>query len=222
MNIYLDTETIPTQRKEIQQRIQDAVHPPANYTNADTIAKWWDTKGALAKDRAWRDTALSGNWGEVVAIGIGCDHKDEIVVFDDIGTGEAHLLHMAFDYIKTTLAGQHPTYIGHKISFDLRFLYKRAAVHGVKLPSIWPHKAKPWNGRYVDTEYEWTAYDDKDKHISLDELCRVLDIRPLVKDEIDGSGVWDAWATGNKDKVIEHCRADVDRVRQVWRRLGQI
>ena len=41
----------------------------------------------------------------------------------------------------------------------------------------------------------------------------------LDGEEIDGSKVWDFVQAGRIDEVAEYCEADVERVRQVHRRL---
>jgi predicted PolB exonuclease-like 3'-5' exonuclease len=57
---------------------------------------------------------------------------------------------------------------------------------------------------------------DRDKRVSLDKLCKAFGIPG--KGDFDGSMVADTWSV-NPDKVIEYCRDDVARTRQVYNRL---
>ena len=214
MNIYLDIETIPTSIPAEKARAYESVHPPGQMTRPETIAKWWAEKAPAAGEEAWQKTALDGGWGEVVAAGVGTDTSIDVFWSDE--GDEAAILLWTFGRIEHLCAGQHPTYIGHNVAFDLRFLHHRAIVHGVDLPPRWPYNEEPWRGSYHCTEYEWAG---KNGHIKLTELCRILGIES--DDEVTGADVYQLWNAGEagRAQVIEHCRADVERVRAVWARL---
>lgn len=215
MNIYLDIETIPSQRNDVRDRIWAAVEPPGQYRKPESIEKWMlDNRDDVA-DEKWRRTALDGGYGEIVCVCLAVG-EGEVKTFSrpDVHLSERTLLYAVFDTIRNAMHGQFPTYVGHCIGFDLRFLFHRAIVNSVK-PTTLPYNEAPWRGRYVDTMYEWCGAKGS---IKLTELCDVLGIDDFT-DEIDGSQVWDAFRAGRIEQIEQHCRADVERVRAIWQRM---
>lgn len=214
MNLYLDIETIPTQRKDAFERVAADIKAPSNYKDAKKIEQYI-TEHA---DEAWRKTALDGGYGEIVVLGWAFDDDAvETRVRMTTADSEAELLTEFYTAVRAKLDA-HPSQMlnpcGHNLGFDLRFLHHRSVVLGVP-PSFWlRHNAAPWQGKYTDTMYEWSGAKGG---VKLTTLCHMLDIE--VDDQIDGAGVWDAYKAGNVALVEEHCRADVERVRQIDRRL---
>lgn len=219
MYIYLDIETIPTQLSAEKSRIAAEIHPPGNITKAESIESWYANKSEAAIEKKWRDTALEPTWGEIVVIGLAID--DRTVEPDMYVQGrdgcERDLLLEAFDWIRVRSAGQLPTYAGHNVQFDLRFLHHRAIILDVPGIPLLPHLDPPYRERYIDTQYLWAGAGGK---IKLATICRALGID--VDDEIDGSEVWDAWRDGETEKIEKHCAADVKRVRAIYRRMRGI
>ena len=211
MYLYLDLETIPTQREDAKRRVMENVKAPKNYKDEAKIAEY---KKEHADD-AWRQTALSGDYGEIVvacyAIG---DGELRTYVRDTID--EPTLLETLYAAIKHDCGRQYPTIVGHNLAFDLRFLHHRSIVFGVRPPFHLPYNTAPWQSAYVDTMYEWCGAKGS---IKLTELCNVLDVDVGHDDTIDGSMVWDTWNSGDHDTVMSHCIADVKRVREVHKRL---
>ena len=108
------------------------------------------------------------------------------------------------------------TWIGHNVDFDIRFLWQRLIVHSVDdvcgLRNIL--QSKPWEGDRIDTMQLWAGTKDR---ISLENLCLALGIPG--KNGMDGSQVWDYVQAGRYEEVAAYCSADVERVREIWRRL---
>jgi hypothetical protein len=52
---------------------------------------------------------------------------------------------------------------------------------------------------------------------SMATLCAALGLPDYG--DLDGSEAGAAWERGEHDRVIEHCRYDVERNRAVWRRI---
>lgn len=216
MLIHLDIETIPTQREDIRARIAETIRPPATMSKPDTIAEWAETKKPAAVEKAIHDTGLSGTFGEVFCIAwavedgpIGCAWRTSLA------DPEEHVLRAFFAVVKGAWSNQdRPVFVGHYITgFDLRFLWQRAVVNGVKPPSI-PFNAKPWDSSVFDTCIEWAGVKGG---VSQDDLCRALNID--CKDGIDGSMVWDLVKAGKCAEVAEYCKGDVHRVREIYRRM---
>jgi glutamate N-acetyltransferase/amino-acid N-acetyltransferase len=76
----------------------------------------------------------------------------------------------------------------------------------------------PDKGRYntFDTMKVWSGYRD---FVKLKDLAREL-LGDTCED-IDGSEVAGLWAT-NPEKVVEHCRQDVERVRALYRKFKAV
>jgi hypothetical protein len=111
-------------------------------------------------------------------------------------------------------------FIGHNIvGFDLRFLFQRSVMLGIKPPLVFPFKAKPWDDIVFDTMTAWAGVGNR---FSLSKLCKVfgLDAKGTeIGDEIDGSKVWDFVKGGRIDDVAKYCGGDVERTRAIHKRL---
>jgi 3'-5' exonuclease len=111
-----------------------------------------------------------------------------------------------------------PTLVAHHSQFDVRFIWQRAIILGVKVPAWWPHDARPWDtDRLQDTMTGWAGHGNR---IGLDRLCRALGIEG--RGDIEGSKVWDAVQAGRINNVCQYCDDDVARLRAVHRRIAGI
>jgi len=241
MNLYLDIETIPGQRPGLRDEIANTITPPANYKKADTIAKWEaEQKPALIEEQ-WRKTALSGDRGEIVCIGWAFDDEPIITEYRHVEHcmeksqgpfttppsfyyNERVLLICFFDAIKKRLREIHmrpPMWVGHNVrDFDLRFIFHRAVILGMKPPFYLPHNARSDGAFLYDTMEAWAGFRNR---ISLDRLCDALGIprkgSELGGEPIDGSKVWNYVKAGRIKEVAAYCAGDVMRVREVHKRL---
>lgn len=216
MHLYLDIETIPSQSPAVHARIAETITVPGNISKADTIAAWEaEKKPALVKE-AIAKTSFDGSVGHICcigwAIGEGKPRSASIQrVEDEKLTLEAVLAEMA----EVSENWQRPVIVGHNVvSFDIRFLWQRAIVLGIKMPGWFPRDPKPWDSDVFDT---MTAFAGSRNMIGMDRLCQALGL--TGKDDIDGSMVAQLWADGEHDRIAEYCRADVERTRQIHRRM---
>ena len=111
------------------------------------------------------------------------------------------------------------TFVGHNLTgFDLRFLFHRSVVLGIKPPAclMKTMKAKPWDSCIADTMTLWSP--ERDKRISLDKLCKALGI-PTPKGDLDGSKVWEYFRAGRIQEIADYCKKDIVATREVYRRL---
>jgi len=222
MNIYLDIETIPTQRDDIKAKLAATVTPPKNITKADTKAAWLMDKKPAAVDEVYRKTALNGTYGEIICLCWAIDDGPVQGVTRNLNGSEAVLLEQFFAQLAPHLyePGRPvvPCWVGHYITgFDLRFIWQRCVINGVHPTCKIPYDAKPWSDLVYDTKIEWTGIGQHTGAGSLDDVCTALGL--AGKGDMDGSKVWDAILEGRYTEVAEYCEDDVEKVRAVHKRM---
>lgn len=230
MNIYLDIETIPSQSPEVKKEIADGITAPAQYKKQESIDQWLAENRESEADAAWRKTSFDGAYGQIVCISVAIDDAEPVTFWaEDWANYEPRILAEFFKYIEDSTSRAlsfgasskiKPVFIGHYVAdFDLRFVFQRAVMLGIKPPSCIPFKAKPWDADVFDTMTEWAGTKGR---VSLDKLCKVMGVDRKgteIADEIDGSKVWDFVAAGRIADVAKYCAADVERTRAVYKRL---
>ena len=214
--LYLDIETIPSQDAAVHERIAASITPPGNITKAETIAAWEaDKKPALVAD-AIAKTSFDGALGHICCIGwaVGEDSSAST----DIGNVHEEKQMLEFFVSKLHERSRQlvtPTVIGHNVvDFDIRFIWQRAIILGVRLPGWFPRDPKPWGDDTFDT---MTAFAGARNRISMDNLCRALGIPG--KGEVDGSMVAGMWERGEFAQIAHYCREDVERTRAIHKRM---
>jgi DNA polymerase elongation subunit (family B) len=235
--LYLDIETIPTQRQDVcdylstslrddTMKAMEAVCAPSNYKDADKIAQYIaDKKAALQAEFADKlkekidSTGLDGSFGQVFCVGWAVDNDQPSTSY---GMNEREVLEDFARLLNATIpiSERHATtVIGHNVSsFDLRFLSQRFIVHGIRPPMVIARAAaaKPWEiDRVFDTMIQWAGVGGR---ISLERLCLALSL-PSPKGELDGSKVWQYVQDGKHDEVARYCERDVETTRTVHRRM---
>lgn len=218
-NIYLDIETLPTTDAGIIADIAAGIKPPGNLKKAETIEAWERDEKPGAVLEAVKKTALDGTFGRICCIGFAVDddaadvrHGDEA---ETITAFFAWLIEAA--RISSYSESRQAIIVGHNIlSFDLRFLWQRCVVNGIRPPAFIPFNAKPWDGKVFDTMTAWNP--SREKSISLDKLCRALGV-PSSKGDLDGSKVAEYWHAGRHQEVADYCMADVEAVRQCHKQM---
>lgn len=232
MQIILDIETIPSQKPGARHDARAAVKPPGTLKKAESIAAWWQTEAGTAAYDAYRKQSLDGGLaGEIVSIAIAAAHDDADEGWSLCRTPEqteAHLLGAFADaVVKRMDAGARagldgynwptdPFFVAHNANFDLGFLWRRCIVNGVVLPFKLPSPAARAGKDFGCTMLAWAGFGNR---VSLDALCRALDV-PSPKDGgIDGAGVYDAWLAGRHAEIAEYNLRDVLATKAVWQRL---
>jgi DNA polymerase elongation subunit (family B) len=214
--LYLDIETIPAQSPEAHEAIAATVKPPAQMKKAETIAAWEASDKAQAVQDAIAKTSLDGTYGHICCIGFAIDDEEPLCLSMDDETDEADILQQFVECIDArSLMGRIPTVVGHNlINFDIRFIWQRAIILGVRMPGWFPRDPKPWGNDTFDT---MTAFAGQRGTIGMDRLCQVLGI--AGKGDIDGSMVGQLWAEGRHDEIAAYCKADIERTRAIHRRM---
>lgn len=218
--IYLDIETIPAQSQGKKDRIAASVKAPGTLKKPDSIAAWEKDTKPQAVIEAIDKTSFNGAYGHICCIGWAVDDKlsQSYSMVDFSEDEEAEMIDKFFGALRREKNINYidiATIVGHYVAgFDIRFLMQRAIVLGVRLPSWWPKDPKPWDKNVFDTMTAWAGAKDT---ISLDNLCFALGIEG--KGDIDGSMISQLWNEGRHEEIALYCRQDVDRVRQIHRKM---
>lgn len=243
MNVFFDIETIPAQTGEhcfdnfLARELEDFKAPStmtktqacadlgltgndAKYTSKDDAIALWEKK--LSEEKApevaeekWRKTALDGAAGELISISWAVGDGEIKNIFRNLGDSEKDILDAFFIQLDDQLNQRPPYFIGQYIGgFDLKFLFHRAIILGVKPPFDLPFDG--YHGRdYFCTQAAWAGRGGR---MSQDNLCKALNIKGKP-DDIDGSKVWDFVKAGNVERVAEYNDDDVSKVRQIYKRM---
>lgn len=218
-NIYFDIETLPSDDAGIIADIAAGIKPPGNLKKAETIEAWERDEKPRAVLEAVKKTGLDGTFGRICCIGFAVNDDAADVRYGD----EAETITAFFAWlteaarISDYTERQSAIFIGHNIlSFDLRFLWQRCVVNGIRPPAFIPFNAKPWDGKVLDTMMAWNP--ERERRISLDKLCLALGV-PSSKGDMDGSKVAEYWQAGRHQEVAAYCMADVEAVRQCHKRM---
>ena len=198
----------------------------AKYKSKDDAIADWEKKFAEEKapevaEFNWRKEALDGGKGEVWSIAWSID---EIMYQLDRGPlgeleSESKFLVRFYAMLENQLASEYSHNaqqmfsIGHNVPFDLKFLFHRSVILGVKPCVDLPFDG--YHGRdYYCTSKAWVGVRDR---ISLDNLCKALKLSG--KGDIDGSKVWDALLAGRHADVAEYNIDDVQKVIDAHKKL---
>lgn len=223
MNLYLDIETLPTTDTEVIAEFESNIKAPATYKKPESIAEWMKENKESALKELVSKTSFSGLHGSIACI---CYAFDDGEVFSvDCRDGEKKMLEDFYSHVFDMTCVEHQigytegksTFVGHNIvGFDLPFLKHRSIILGVKPPKVVRDAfgAKPWGNEVADTMLLWSS--DKEKRASMDKLCKAFGIPG--KGDFDGSMVADTWPT-DPQKVITYCADDVQRTREMYKRI---
>jgi len=219
LRFYLDAETIPGQTPGLREILAAEIHPPANMSKPETIARWEAEEKPGKIENAYRKTALDGTLGELCVISWAFDEESIRSVGRYPEQSEAEMLGEFFETLRSKVTERRRatgiTWIGHNVqAFDLRFLFQRAVILGVKPPVPLPHDARPGSDMIYDTMTAWAGFRNT---VSQNKLCRALGIE--TKGDLDGSKVWDYMQERRLQEVMAYCEADVHRVREAHKRM---
>ncbi len=221
-SVWLDIETIPEQPEdEAKALIAETISHPATIKKQETIKEWHQGRGKYAGvkeaaiEKAYRDTSFDAAKGQICSIAYAVEDGDIMSFSSD---NDAEILHWLFGTLGDELDGRPPFFVGHYIGgFDLKFLFRRAVINGIKPPFNLPFDGRHGQ-HFYDTETAWCGYRD---NISQDKLCKALGIEGKPAD-ISGENVWDFYRAGGIDRIEEYNRDDVKKNRMIYKRLNFI
>lgn len=231
MNVFIDIETIPEQpESDSKAFISETIQPPATMSKPETIAQWHNGEGKYAGvkeaaiEKSYRDTSFDAARGEIISVSFAINDGEIQTEYREIADSEAALLSKVFADIYTGMNIHNssysapPYFIGHYVAgFDLKFLFQRAVILGVKPPFPLPFSGRHEKDFYC-TQQAWAGYGGRMKQ---DNLCKALGIEGKP-DDIDASKVWDFVKSGNVARVAEYNADDVEKVRLIYNRLNFI
>ncbi len=217
MKVFCDIETIPCQSLEFIADVASTIKPPATYKKQESIDEWMKENKQAAIDEVVAKTSFDGALGQICCIGWAID--DQPVKSVATQGGEATMIKTFFADLSENYNASRdmqPIFIGHNVSsFDLRFLFQRAIVLGIKPPSFIPFNAKSWDAHIFDTMTYFAGFGNR---ISLDKLAKALGL--YGKQGITGADVWPMYQAGKIKEIAEYCEHDVELTRQVYHRLN--
>ncbi|MCL5410603.1 MAG: ribonuclease H-like domain-containing protein [Patescibacteria group bacterium] len=191
---------------------------PAPGDKMDLIKSFWEDsrkkngskliKGVNDFDTFFRNTSFQGEFGRICCIGYAVDNNSADCLVED----EKEMLEKFWQIAKDA-----DLFIGHNVmDFDLRFIYKRSIVLGVR-PTRDLSFARYRNNPIFDTMCEWEKWGSRGT--SLHKLSIALGIASPKEEGIDGSKVYDYFLAGKLDEIAEYCKRDVDATRKVYKRM---
>lgn len=231
-DFFIDIETVPNlDGRALAQFTAEAaerkaeIKAPSNYKDPAKISEYIEAKQAeidLEIHERVLKTSFDGALGHIAVIGVAIDDAAPIAIYEDSKEPhkhEAKVLTEFFELLKDNYdPSRHtrPRFIGHNITnFDLRFIFQRAVVLGIRPPSFIPFQAKPWDDTIYDTMTAWAGFKGS---VKMDALAKALGLPG--KQGIDGSQVWPLITEGRIKEVADYCAyTDVAQTRDIYRRL---
>lgn len=224
MIITFDVETLPCDDSKIIDEFAKNITPPGNIKLPASIEKWHQESGAQALADMVSKTSFDGIYGRIACIAWQMDDGEVFSTEDH--DDEPTILRKFYGAVEQAISvtyqkgiGSNPLIMcGHNIAgFDLPFLKARSIILGIKPPPgiLRCMNAKPWDACIADAMLMWNS--DNQKRASMEKLCRAFGI--TGKGDFDGSMVAEEWLHGSREKVIEYCRDDVRRTREIYKRI---
>lgn len=213
MTLFIDIETVPSGPRPTV----DQLNPPAQMKLADTIAKWRNDTVARAEDldNLYRRRALSYIDGRILCISYAIGRGPIKGLIDDDEEALITRFEEALLEEDSTIFKRTNTLVGHNaLNFDIPYLFLRAAKYGRS--NLMALFSAP-RDCFKDTMKMFCVTDYKGM-VSLDRACSFFGITG-VKDDMDGSMVYDEYLKGNGQEILEYCMRDVDSLRKLYLKL---
>lgn len=238
MNVFLDIETIPNQSEGALENFMDSIVVKCPHKTKEPIGKdlgmsasdikftgrnelelMWiekfgDDQKKIQAEEKWLKTSFDGAQGEVISIAWAVNNKETSSISRS-NYSQRELIFIALEQIEMDANKRPPYFIGHNIRFDLKFLFRRCVILGIKPPFALPFNGRHGNDFYCTCE-AWEGFNGR---ISQDNLCKILGIEGKPGD-IDGSKVFDYYKKGDIESIESYNIDDVEKVRKIYNRLN--
>lgn len=208
--LFLDIETLPASG-ESMTIVKDLFEEQKKKNGARSRGKFGMTESATSFDSYFRGTSFSGEFGRIFCIGYAVnDQPAECLVGD-----EKDMLEKFWQ-----IASDASVFVGHNVmDFDLRFIYKRSIILGVR-PTQDLSFARYRSNPIFDTMREWEKWGSTG--VSLHKLALALGIESSKNGDIDGSQVYDFFLAGKTTEICDYCKRDVEVTRKIYNRINFI
>ena len=196
--IFLDIETLPVEESKhhILKDIYEKKKEKGKKVN-DSF------------DEYLEKTNFDGSFGRILCISVAVNSEPATCLHGE----EKEILKNFWD-----IARDADLFVGHTIfDFDLRFIYQRSAVLGVK-PTRELSFARYRNNPIYDIMYEWSKWNMQDK-ITLDKMAKAFGIKSSKEGGMDGSKVHEYYKKGKHQEIYDYCNADVEVTRAIYKKI---
>lgn len=195
--LFLDIETIPA---------PDDKHETLKFLHKKALNK--NKKEKKDFEQYLVETSFNGAFGRILCIGYAINDEPTEILYDE---NEKEMLKKFWEIAKDA-----DLFIGHNIlDFDLRFIYQRSVINGVK-PTRDLSFARYKNNPIYDTAKEWVKWDAT--RVGLEHLALAMNIH-TPKDEMDGSQVYGFYKAGKIEEILTYCKKDVETTRKIYKRM---
>jgi hypothetical protein len=195
--LFLDIETIPA---------PDDKHETLKFLHKKALDK--NKKEKRDFEQYLVETSFNGAFGRILCIGYAINDEPTEILYDE---NEKEMLKKFWEIAKDA-----DLFIGHNIlDFDLRFIYQRSVINGVK-PTRDLSFARYRNDPIYDTSKEWSKWSNFS--VGLEHLALAFGI-PTSKDGIDGSLVYGFYKAGKIEEILIYCKKDVETTREIYKRM---
>lgn len=200
--MFLDIETIPAE--ESKHEMLREIHAK----RMEKFKKTGSVKGEETFEEYLEATGLDGAFGRIACIAYAFDGDPVQTIFGE----EKYIINEFWRVARGV-----DLYVGFNLlDFDLRFIYQRSIILGIKPPfqiSFARFRSEP----VYDVMWEWSKWGAN--RISLDTLCKALGIPSPKGGEVEGYGVAKAYAEGKIKQICEYCARDVEATRLIYRKI---
>lgn len=199
--LFLDIETLPASGKDVAmiKEFHEEMKSKKKERGSGPVVDF---------ETFLRNTSFQGEFGRIFCIGYAVDDESAMSLDGD----EKEVLKKFWN-----IAEDCSLFIGHNVmDFDLRFIYKRSIIQGVK-PSRVLSFARYRSDPIFDTMREWEKWGAQG--VSLHKLSLALGIASPKEEGIDGSKVYDYFLAGKGDEIVEYCKRDVEATRKIYKKM---
>ena len=196
MKMFLDIETIPVE-KEKHEVVREIYGRSLD-----------DGKKVGTFEEYIALTSFDGAFGRIVCLGWAIDDGPTNSVFGS----EKEIIEKFWE-----IAEKAEQFIGFNLmDFDLRFIYQRSVILGIKPPTIIPLRHYSSSPVY-DVMWEWCRWTKPT--IKLHNLAKAMDLKSSKDGGIEGKDVAKAFEDGRIKEIAEYCEKDVEVTRQIYKKL---
>lgn len=194
--MYLDIETIPAEEKDKEALLDIYTRKLEKNKTLGTFEEFLET------------TTFDGSFGRICCISYAIDNGPT----QSLSGSEKQMLTDFWNAARGITL-----FVGFNIiDFDMRFIYQRSFVLGVK-PTQDLSFARYRSAPMYDVMKEWAKWGNAT--ISLHALSKAMGVKSSKEGDIEGKDVAQAYLDGRLPEICAYCEADVEVTRQLYKRM---